>query len=151
MEHQQGGPVTIRVDSEPEDRKVEQLRANLRSFNQACIGPYDAHHLLVTAKSLNGEMIGGIHGYIQFSWLHVHLLWVAPAWRRQGIGSRLLSGIEKKAQSMGISRSRLSTADFQDGLHLYTKHGYTIFATLPFSSTGGEDQHIEYLMQKQFS
>lgn len=142
--------IQIDVDTEPKPDRIEQLRNHLRAFNETFIGPYEAHHLLVTAQAPGSQvMIGGIHGWGQFGWLYINLVWVDQPWQRQGIGSRLLSGIESTAKSMGINRARLATSDFQSGIHLYKKQGYETFASIPFSSLRGEDEHTEYLMWKK--
>ncbi len=141
--------IQIDIDTEPKPEQIEHLRSHLRAFNETFIGPYEARHLLVTAHATDHVIIGGIHGWVQFGWLYINLVWVDQPWQRQGIGSRLLSGIESTAKSLGINRARLATSDFQSGIHLYKKQGYETFASVPSSSLQGDDAQTEYLMWKK--
>jgi 8-oxo-dGTP diphosphatase len=86
--------------------------------------------LSVAAVDPGGETVGGAVGRLAWGWLHVELLWVAPAWRGTGLGSRLLRGMEDAAQGRGCTRAYLSTLAWQ-APDFYRRHGYAPFAELP--------------------
>ncbi|MGW4462523.1 GNAT family N-acetyltransferase [Micromonospora sp. NPDC004704] len=64
-------------------------------------------------------------------------VFVAGTARRQGIASRLLTGLEEVARSRGLSRLRLDTRhDLVEARRLYTGHGYVEvepFNTSPYA------------------
>lgn len=131
----------------PDDDLVQSLRAPLRTFNEALIGDCGQTPLMVTARDESGRLAGGAYGPVRFGWLLVDLLWVDESHRRRGIGSALLGRLEALARTRGARRSRLATAEMQTGLALYRRHGYAVYAELPFWDAGG-GAHTEYLMAK---
>ena len=136
----------------PNPEQIEPLRNALKAFNESRLGNYSAETFMVTAYSDDGEMHGAVHGWLQFGWLYVNMLWVDEKSRRHGIGSALLDKIEAYATARGIHRSRLATSDFQPGNELYRRRGYEVYAEIPIMPPGGAtDVHVEYLMWKHWS
>ncbi|MFP4007173.1 MAG: ribosomal protein S18-alanine N-acetyltransferase [Spirulinaceae cyanobacterium] len=61
---------------------------------------------------------------------HITLLAVAPAYRRQGLGSLLLSTLLQKAQARGLERATLEVRrSNQAAIALYQKFGFKIAGT----------------------
>ncbi|WP_299673440.1 GNAT family N-acetyltransferase [uncultured Tenacibaculum sp.] len=76
------------------------------------------------AKNEEGIEIGGILGGIGYwSGLEVKILWVKEAYRKKGIGSKILKHAEKIAIEKGAVISMLDTFDFQ-AEEFYLKNGY---------------------------
>ncbi|MBA5686687.1 GNAT family N-acetyltransferase [Rugamonas apoptosis] len=135
----------------PDAEQVEPLRNALKAFNEAQLGDYSAEPILVKAGTNNGQICGAVHGWLQFGWLYVNMLWVDESFRRRGIGTVLLQEIEEYATSRRIFRSRLATSDFQPGYALYRQCGYEVYATIPIMpASDGTDAHVEYLMWKHW-
>jgi GNAT superfamily N-acetyltransferase len=69
-------------------------------------------------------------------------VFVVPAARRRGLGSRLLDCLEEHARRRGVSALRLDTRrDLIEARRLYTRHGYREVA--PFSSGPYADHWFE--------
>ena len=76
------------------------------------------------AKNEEGIEIGGILGGIGYwNGLEVKILWVKEAYRKKGIGSKILKHAEKIAIEKGAVISMLDTFDFQ-AEEFYLKNGY---------------------------
>lgn len=137
---------------DPDSEQVEPLRNALKTFNESQLGDYSAEPIMVKACTNDGKMCGAVHGWLQFGWLYVNMLWVDQSFRRRGIGAALLEQIEAYATSRHIFRSRLATSDFQPGYALYRQFGYEVYATIPIiPASDGTDAHVEYLMWKHWS
>jgi GNAT superfamily N-acetyltransferase len=141
---------TLTVHIEPASELLDGVRDALKAFNESCLGDYSSTQLLARVSDAEDRLIGGAHGWLQFGWLYVHILWVDDAHRRQGIGTRLMYALEDMARSRGITRARLQTADFQTALTFYRGLGYEVIAELPFAPRNDEpDRFIEYFMVKR--
>ncbi len=81
-------------------------------------------------KNSDQEVIGGLLSGINY-WggLEIKILWVQEDMRHQGIASKLLKKVERKAKELGASISILDTFDFQ-AEEFYIKNGYSIFGKL---------------------
>lgn len=84
-----------------------------------------AHHHGTVAGCAGLRLLPGEVG-------EVTRVFVAPAFRRHGLGSRLLSCLEGHARAQGVSVLRLDTRrDLAEARGLYARHGYREVA--PFS------------------
>lgn len=92
------------------------------------------------------DIIAGCVAYI-FQWgcLYVDDLWVDEKYRRQEMGSTLLTAVEDVGRSRGCYLVYLDTGDFQ-AKPFYLKHGYTVFGTVKDNPVG----HEAYLLYKRF-
>lgn len=68
---------------------------------------------------------------------HLAILWVAPGFRRRGLGARLLAAIESAALDRGCTRAHLDTFSYQ-AKPFYERHGYAVFAVLDDYPPGHE-------------
>jgi GNAT superfamily N-acetyltransferase len=75
-----------------------------------------------------GEASSGIWGNILYGWLFIELVYVAESDRGQGLGSRLLTGLEDAAHQQGCVGSWLSAYSFQPDF--FEKNGYEQFGEL---------------------
>jgi GNAT superfamily N-acetyltransferase len=83
----------------------------------------------VFARDRNGIMVGGMHGHVNWTWLHISLVWVTEAERHRGLGSQLLATLETAAVERGCLHAHLDTFSYQ-ARPFYERHGYRLFATL---------------------
>lgn len=93
----------------------------------------------------DGELIGGLNAYMTaFHILYVDTLFVAESYRRQGIGRKLVSEMEKRAKNLGVNMIRLDTFDWQ---------GYEFYKRLGYEEVGhyynNEDNFHEYFFVKR--
>lgn len=63
---------------------------------------------------------------------HVHALAVAPEYRRQELGTRLLRIVDALAADEGVTETSLTVAESNEGaLRLYDREGYRVVASEP--------------------
>jgi len=92
-----------------------------------------------------GEIIAGCLAKM-YCWnvIYVDILWIDEAYRKQGLGSKLLKEIERIAVEEDCTLIHLDTFDFQ-AKDFYIKHGYEVFGVL-------EDcpkEHCRYYLKKK--
>lgn len=92
-----------------------------------------------------GEIIAGCLAKM-YCWnvIYVDILWIDDAYRKQGLGSKLLKEIERIAVEENCTLIHLDTFDFQ-AKDFYIKHGYEVFGVL-------EDcpkEHCRYYLKKK--
>ncbi|WP_431859009.1 GNAT family N-acetyltransferase [Azospirillum sp.] len=121
--------LTISLSGELDPVEVARIHDSLRRFNEPHSGPYDRHDLLVTARTAEGALAGGLTGLTQWQWLYVDYLWVDERWRGSGLGARLMRAAEQEAAKRGCRWSRLYTYDFQ-APGFYAKLGYEQWGVL---------------------
>lgn len=73
----------------------------------------------------------------------VSLLWVDEYYRKQGLGTQVLSLVEKEAKENGCTIILLDTFDWQ-AKGFYEKNGYSVFGELKDCPKG----HYRYYMSK---
>ena len=105
----------------------------------------DAEEFVLKVENENGEIIGGcIAEAYEYHWARVLLeeLWVDERYRHQGIGSMIISEVERIAGEKGCRVVTLGTASYM-ARPFYEKHGYTVFTTLKKANG-----HIDYSLVK---
>src|SRR5215471_8467794 len=85
--------------------------------------------------------------WVIFDELHINTLAVSPAWRRQGLATRLLRAVMADAAEEGARRATLEVrASNRAALDLYARLGFTIAATRPgYYTNPSEDALILWL------
>jgi GNAT superfamily N-acetyltransferase len=131
--------ITREDDAAPETRAA--IRDRLNAFNVAVTGRPDWSDVTIVLRDDGGTVRGGVLGEIWASWLHVEILWVDEALRRQGWGTRLLAAAEACARERGCTHAHLDTFSFQAGPRFYTRLGYQTFGVLP-DHPAGHTQHF---------
>lgn len=139
--------IEIRLVPQPDDVALEQIRKNLRAYNQEKVGLYRPRTFAALARRTDGTLVGGIYAWLQWGWLYIDLVWVRADARGQGIGRQLLQRCEAYAEEQGLTRARLNTASFQGALAFYKRCGYQIYAELEMESPDGAE-HVDYFMKK---
>jgi GNAT superfamily N-acetyltransferase len=117
------------VETSPAERDVEALARGLTEHALPVTGSPGFQPLSVFARDRDGTLVAGVHGQVNWSWLHIALFWVSADRRRQGLGSRLLAAIETAAVERGCSQAHLDTFSYQ-ARPFYERQGYRLFATL---------------------
>ncbi|MCL1951234.1 MAG: GNAT family N-acetyltransferase [Oscillospiraceae bacterium] len=74
-----------------------------------------------------GVVIGFASGLTNHKWFYLTDLWVHEAYRRQGLGTKLLAMLEERAISVGMEHIYTWTSGFTNPL-FYEKQGYQAFA-----------------------
>lgn len=102
-------------------------------------------HFKIRKKITDGGKIiaGAIADGYWWNAVYVDSLWVDEAFQNRGLGSALLSEIEKIAAENGCNIVHLDTFDFQ-AKDFYIKRGYKVFGVLENSPEG----HCRYYLKK---
>jgi GNAT superfamily N-acetyltransferase len=80
--------------------------------------------------------IGCVSGLQYRQWFYITDLWLEKAYRKQGLGVKLLHNIETKAKSEGVKHIWTWTAGYE-AAPFYQKYGYEIFCEFEnYYSTG---------------
>ena len=88
----------------------------------------------------DGTVVGLASGLTNHKWFYLSDMWVHEAFRRQGLGAKLLKMLENKIKSIGMEHIWTWTtgpANYQ----FYEKQGYTVFTVFEdFCEVGGYHQ-----------
>ena len=135
--------IDIQEQDQPSTDDVGFVRRQFRAYNDEQSGVFPSKELHLFAYASDRQIIGGLFGSISWGWLHVDLLWVDEAYRKDGLGTSLMDRAEGEASAMGVESAYLETTDFQ-ALGFYEKRGYQVFAKLENQPPG----HTCYYMKK---
>ena len=93
----------------------------------------------------NKNIIGGCLAKM-YCWnvMYIDVLWIDDAYRKQGLGERLLREIEQIARDKKCSLIHLDTFDFQ-AKDFYVKYGYEVFGVLEDCP----ENHCRYYLKKK--
>lgn len=93
------------------------------------------------ARSAENRIVGGINARVGQSGLEIDAMWVDDAHRGNGVGAKLLSGVEEFARSHGAGIAFLTTVESRD---FYENNGYAVYAQL----NGPDEVAARYHMKK---
>ncbi len=96
----------------------------------------------VLARDERSTLIGGAVGAINWTWLHVALLWVSETHRHTGLGTRLMDALEDIGVRRRCTHAHLDTFSYQ-ARPFYERRGYRVFATLQDYPPGHERIFME--------
>ena len=116
-------PLALEEVTQSAEDPFAALNSMLSEYNAGRVGPANHLPLWVFARDPSGKVQGGARGQTYWSWCTIDVLAVAQAYRRQGIGSRLLARVEEIARRRGCVGIRLDTTSFQ-APDFYRRHEY---------------------------
>ena len=119
----------------PDD--IAALCRGLQAFNRPHVGEIPVQPVNLAARAADGALLGGILAEVALGWLEIHVLWVEPAARHQGLGALLVEQCERQAVALGAHAARLDTFDWQAEA-FYAARGYRCFARLEDYPVGHE-------------
>ncbi len=116
------------IEVKPESKDDKILKEGIISFNHQILKE-KATHFSVFAKN-HEEIIGGALVWEHSDALYIDTLWLMENYREQGIGSTILSMIEKIAIEKKLNGIFVDTYEFQ-AQEFYKKHGYSLIGIIP--------------------
>lgn len=124
---------------------AEYIDDKLVEYNWSQVPPvHDFEGIGRKIQDDNGEPIAaGFAGVNFWNIAFVEMLWVDEPRRNQGIGSRLLSDIEREAKKIGAGIVMIDARDWN--VEFFKKLGYTVYCTLEDYPSG----HSKYKLQKR--
>lgn len=106
------------------------LGRRLRRFNYGFVGEYaETAPVWLNAKNGDGEVVGGLRGFVFLHWLTIDILFVDESTRGRGLGRRLLAAAEEQGRTLGAAHVKLETFEWQ-ARAFYLKQGYAEFARI---------------------
>lgn len=135
--------LTFSTTDAPADDQVLVVDTGLEDYNHSVAPLKDVRPLAALATDESGAVVGGALGRTWGRCCELLQLWVAPAQRGHGVGSRLLGDFEARARTRGCGTFYLNTLSYQ-APEFYRKHGYSVLARID----GYPDGIAKFLMQR---
>lgn len=128
---------------EPCAELLEFIGEGLRSHNiQHGNAPAKPVEFVVTLRSADGELLGGILCDLYLGGLHIEWVWIRPDCRGACDGRRLMEAAEREGRARGARFAHLDTFSFQ-ARGFYDRCGYAQFGQLDYP-----DSVKRYYLQK---
>ena len=134
----------VEVQPNPDESLVSAVYTRLLDFNQRHAPQLEEERVFVVA-SREQAVLGGVIAYVYGGWCEVHVLWVEPAARGDGVGSSLMAALETEVRARGCVGIHTDTFSFQ-ALPFYRGLGYEIFGQID----GFSDGNTRYYLRKSF-
>lgn len=126
------------------EQQVEQIEEKLTAFDDRFI-PQKLEGSIQIGIEENGQIVAGLDACITtFKILYVSTMFVEEAYRRRGLGERLMEEMEKRAMAMGVNTIRLDTFSWQ-GKEFYEALGYQVAGSYENTLDG----YAEYFFVKR--
>lgn len=126
------------------EQQVEQIEEKLTAFDDRFI-PQKLEGSIQIGIEENGKIVAGLDACITtLKILYVSTMFVEEAYRRRGLGKRLMEEMEKRAMAMGVNTIRLDTFSWQ-GKEFYEALGYQVAGSYENTLDG----YAEYFFVKR--
>jgi GNAT superfamily N-acetyltransferase len=122
-------PLQLASETAPDQATARAISAGLDAYNDSMAPGGNWKPLWIVGRDDAGSVQAGLRGVTDYGWLFVIWLWVAEPYRRQRVGSQLLSDAEAIARERRCSHSYLDTFSFQ-APEFYKRRGYEEFGRL---------------------
>ena len=126
------------------EEQAEYIDAQLNMYDREYI-KYRIEGGVQIGIEMEGVLVGGLNAYMSaFHILYVDTVFVAEAYRRRGIGRKLICEMEQRAKELRANMIRLDTFEWQ---------GYEFYKSLGYEEVGHyyneEDNFHEYFFVKR--
>lgn len=121
--------VELTVHDQPWREAALVVDEGLGQANEQAAPLHEVQPLQCFVRTAEGEVVGGAVGRTWGRCAELQQLWVSPAQRGQGLGTRLVRAFEQRAQERGCRLCYLETFSFQAPV-LYRSLGYESVAML---------------------
>jgi N-acetylglutamate synthase-like GNAT family acetyltransferase len=108
------------------EKELENIYSDFKKIEQKDGVPSANSNRYQYVAEENGIIIGFASGLTNHKWFNLTDLWVHAKYRRQGLGTTLLTTLEDKVKSMGIKHIYTWTSGFINS-KFYEKQGYKVF------------------------
>ena len=121
--------LTLELDEHPSEDDLRELVDGVRVYNRAITGHERPRAVAYFLRDDAGHIVGGAHGDLWGSSVHIAAMWVAESHRGKGHGAALLKAVESYAVSHEHVLAYLETTSFQ-ARPFYESLGYRVFGEL---------------------
>ncbi len=94
-------------------KTAKLLYRRLVSFSANKAGAFHRQNIVLEARNRKNKLVGGLSGDTQWKCLNVDMLWLDPAYRGKGWGTRLFKITQAKALQRGCRQVVARRYDFQ--------------------------------------
>ncbi len=115
---------------EPDSAAKQAIHEGLGAFNRSHPSYVPGDDLVISLRSDDGSIVGGVHGKARGPTLFIDILWINGEFRGRNLGAALLERMEAEGRARGARQAYLYSYDFQ-APRFYQKHGYAVFGELP--------------------
>ncbi len=133
----------ICLDEDPSEGDVARLERGLDEHALPITGSKGFVPVALYLRDSESRIVGGVLAKLNWNWLFIDTLWVAPELRGRGEGARLLREMEDYGRRRGCSAVHLDTFSFQ-ARPFYERLGYEVFGVLEDYPRG----HTRYYLRK---
>lgn len=109
--------------------ETDELIAGVRRFNEETAGRGDARALVVTVRGGDGRLLAGVSGRTLYRHFLIEVLWVDPAHRHAGLGTRVMTLAEAEAHARGCVAAQVDTLSFQ-APDFYRRLGFRLIGAI---------------------
>jgi GNAT superfamily N-acetyltransferase len=127
--------LTLQFDEHPAPDELQQILDGVRKYNREVAGTDRPRPVACFLRDEDGRIVGGAHGNLWGSSVHINAMWVDESHRGKGHGTALMSAVERYAASQGHLLAYLETTSFQ-ARPFYEGLGYRVFGELPGIAEG---------------
>ena len=123
----------IELTTTPSPEDAAALLKRLIDYNNAQnpeLQKEPSTKLFLFVRNTTKDIIGGLRASGYWNTLHIEIVWLDDAYRKQGIGTELMKKAEAFAIEKRYSNIFLDTTSWQ-AKGFYEKLGYELMATIP--------------------
>ena len=111
----------------PHAAERDAILQRLIDFNDRRGGPTNLKQFtLILRDPKTAEIVGGLTSFSFYDWLYIDVLVIPEASRGQGLGTEMMTRVEKEARLQGCTGIWLNTFSFQ-ARGFYEKLGFECF------------------------
>jgi GNAT superfamily N-acetyltransferase len=134
---------SLQVTDNASADELRVIHDGLNQYNHDFAPEHAFRPLHVLLRDEAGAPVGGLTGGTFWGWLHIELLWLPEAARRQDLGTRIMAAAEEEARRRGCHHAYVDTLSFQ-ALPFYLKLGFVEWGRLKDFPVG----HTRYFLRK---
>lgn len=132
-------PTSWEITSEPSESDEKVVRDGVFSHGRALASDGNAQPLACFSRK-SGEIVAGGIGRTEYGRLFITFVWVAEHLRGQGIGSEVITRMEKEALARECRDALIETL-IEQNVRLYERLGYKPVARIP-QYVGNFTRHV---------
>jgi GNAT superfamily N-acetyltransferase len=106
--------------------KSSDLGFITQKINNEIQGFGSANPFAFFIRDAEGKIIAGCNGSIIFGCIYTDQLWVDKAYRKTGLGTKLMNAIHEYGHTNGCKMATVATMSFQGAKVFYEKLGYRV-------------------------
>jgi len=129
---------------------AEALESRLLEALQKALVQSENTNFVISARSDQNVLIGGITASTSYGWMLIKVLWVDDLHRMKGVGRTLIEKAETKGRRIGCHAAWLETSN-PDARRFYETLGYVVFGKLSNESGQFPDSHQRWFMKKNLN